>query len=73
MATGGNEVFWTYVCAKLSDYLDNPEIKFSDFEEAFHGAWSKDRGDGERRPDYNKTAWMYVQGKLATYKNIQLN
>lgn len=37
------------------------------FWQAFHVAWGKDRGDGERRSDYNKKAWMYVQAKIEDY------
>lgn len=34
------------------------------FWEIFHAGWGDDRGDGERRPDYNKSAWMSVQAKM---------
>lgn len=37
------------------------------FWEIFHAAWGEDRGDGERRPDYDKKAWMYMQGKMELY------
>ncbi|MBI2637876.1 MAG: hypothetical protein HYW88_03165 [Candidatus Sungbacteria bacterium] len=38
-----------------------------DFWEAFHEVWGNDRGDGERRPDYDKKAWMYVQVKMEAH------
>ena len=37
------------------------------FLNLFHEAWGDDRGDGERRSDYDKEAWMYVQAKLEVY------
>ena len=36
-------------------------IDESHFWRAFHAAWGKDRGNGERHSGYNKEAWMYVQ------------
>mgnify|MGYP001574680090 CR=1 FL=1 len=42
-------------------------VKRSEFFENFHAAWGEDRGDGERRSDYNKKAWMYVQEKMELY------
>lgn len=37
------------------------------FWQAFHAAWGEDRGNEERRLDYNKAAWMYVQAKMEAY------
>ncbi len=38
------------------------------FWKEFHAAWGTDRGNGEpRRTDYDKEAWMYVQGKMQEY------
>lgn len=33
----------------------------------FHSAWGEDRGEGSKRPKYNKEAWIYVQSKLEEY------
>lgn len=38
-----------------------------DFWKEFHAAWGMDRGQAERRPDYNKEAWMHVQAKIELY------
>ncbi len=37
------------------------------FFEVFREAWGDDRGEGERRSDYDKQAWSYVQTKVDNY------
>ena len=49
-----------------------PDLKDQhNFWEVFHEEWTRDRGDGERRPDYNKNAWMYVQAKMENYFHVK--
>ncbi len=69
ISAGGNSGNWNYVKEKIKIYFKEQESKERGMWGIFYSAWGYDRGDGERRKDYNKEAWMYVQHKLEVYES----